>query len=115
MKENQEVLNIDQQNLAEAWQRTLPQLLHYGDSVEVKPIKGRSNALMIHINVKGRTGYDFDFMCTYKDPREVDVDVINVGTTGLIDDQHKNVAKELIHDYTRHIHECAQAVQSMTH
>ncbi|TCS82498.1 hypothetical protein [Tepidibacillus fermentans] len=112
---NQNQLNVDQKTLVSAWNDTLPDYLNPSDSAEVKVLEDPPNSLLVHIDTKGRQGYHFDFRVTYLDPREVKVNVVNIGTDGLVDDAHGVIARQLVEDYTRHIHECAQALQSITH
>jgi hypothetical protein len=59
--------------------------------------------------------YSFDFKCTYLDDRSVRVDLIDVEQDDESIDEHTTIVQELAADYVRHIHECAQAVQSITH
>ncbi|WP_339060371.1 hypothetical protein [Tepidibacillus marianensis] len=112
---NQNQMNVNQQTLVNAWKDTLPDYLNDMDSAEVKAVNDLHNSLLVHIDTKGRQGYHFDFQVTYQDPREVQVNIVNVGTDGLVDDASGTIANELVEDYTRHIHECAQALQSITH
>ena len=111
---NQDQMNVDQQTLVNAWKQNLPNYLHESDSANVKALD-ENNTFLVQIDTKGRQGYHFDFQVTYLDPREVKVDVVNIGTDGLVDDASGTIGHELAEGYTRHIHECAQALQSITH
>ena len=112
---NHNQMNVSQQQLVNAWKDRLPDYLNVSDSAQVQAMDGQLNSLLVHIDTKGRQGYHFDFQVSYLDPREVKVNVVNVGTDGLVDDAHGTNAHSLVEDYTRHIHECAQALQSITH
>jgi len=108
-------MNINQEQLVQAWERTLPEVLESRDSVKVTADQGDSNSLRIHINTAGRTKYEFDFKCTYLDPHEVKVDMLHLAKGGRNDEDSMEIMKNLADDYVRHIHECAQALQNITH
>lgn len=107
-------LNVDQATLVNAWQERLPTILKPGDRAEVAPDEGDPNAIRIHIGAAGRQEYSFDFQCTYVDTREVKVDLIDVERDGATTDERNENVQGMIGDYTRHIHECAQALQQIT-
>jgi hypothetical protein len=108
-------LTIDNKKLAKAWQEQLPQTMNKSDSVKVAADEGDPNALRVFIETEGRSGYSFDFKCTYMDSREIKVDLIDVQQGNLHVDEHTETIQTLIHDYARHMHECAQALQVITH
>ncbi|MEB3103725.1 hypothetical protein [Ferviditalea candida] len=102
------------QRLVEEWKRRLPERLNSSDSVEVHADDGIPNALLIHMDVAGRSKYSFDFRCTYMDSREVKVDLLDVEQDGIHVDEHTEPIQNLAEDYVRHIHECAQDLQDVT-
>lgn len=106
--------SINQAELVKEWMAVLPTTLHYTDQARVWADEGDSQALRIHIVVSGRTGYSINFKVTYVDAREVKVELTDVqrGTTH-IDETGENM-QNLVDDYVRHIHECAQALHKVT-
>lgn len=107
-------LNIDQTELVGAWQERLPQVLNVGDQAQVMADEADQQAIRIHIATAGHEMYSFDFKCAYVDSREVSVQLIDVERDGQTTDERTEPIQELAHDYTRHIHECAQSLQSQT-
>jgi hypothetical protein len=105
---------MNQDQLVTAWQQTLPTTLQNGDHAEVQADGANPNALRIHIGASGRQMYSFDFSCAYVDSREVRVDLVDVERDGVTVDERNDVIQELAQNYTRHIHECAQVLQSVT-
>ena len=101
--------------LRRAWQDELPRILNPGDSCEVRLDGTDERSLRIHIDAAGRTGYSFDFKCTYVDDREVQVSLIDAEKDGRAADERTETMQQLIEDYVRHLHECAQALQRLTH
>ncbi|MDP5276787.1 hypothetical protein [Chengkuizengella axinellae] len=112
---NNETLTINSGQLLESWQSTLPAILNKADSVDVRLDNANSNALNIHISTAGHAMYTFDFRCTYEDDRKVDVSLIDVEQNNKTIDEKNEVIQTLAEDYVRHIHECAQTLQSITH
>ncbi|MFB5269119.1 hypothetical protein ACE41H_20350 [Paenibacillus enshidis] len=108
-------LQIDQQQLVEAWQERLPTLIGPGDKAWVSADEADPKALRIHIEVEGRQMYSFDFACAYVDSREVKVNLVDVESEGRTVDERSDIIQQLADDYTRHIHQCAQALQQLTH
>jgi|SRR5690606_7411188 len=108
-------LNASQEALLDAWKRTLPETLNPGDSVELFLDQADNDALRIHIEVAGRTGYSFDFKVKYVDDREVEVSLVDAEREGVTVDERTETIQNLIEDYVRHIHECAQALHTLTH
>jgi len=98
-----------------AWKETLPRTLNEGDSVVIQLDEANSHRLRIHIRTAGHSGYTFDFTCLYVDDREVKVEFIDVEKAGEHVDEHTEIIQTLIEDYVRHIHECAQILQRITH
>jgi len=98
-----------------AWNETLPHLLNDGDSVNIQLDEANSSRLRIHINAAGHSGYTFDFTCLYVDDREVKVELVDVEKDGVHVDEHTEIIQSLIEDYVRHIHECTQILQRITH
>jgi hypothetical protein len=106
---------LSQDQLVHAWQTQLPKNLDPTDSAQVLADGANPSALRIHIDVAGRTMYSFDFQCSYLDTREVMVDLVDVERDGRTVDEHTEIIQDMAQGYTRHIHECAQALHDMTH
>ncbi|MCI3926308.1 hypothetical protein MO973_39615 [Paenibacillus sp. TRM 82003] len=109
-----DVLIVDPQQLAKAWNETLPLMLNPSDKATVEADEKHANVLNIHIQTAGHSMYTFDFRCTYVDSREVKVDVVDVEQDHLTVDERKDRIQTLIEDYIRHIHECAQRLKGLT-
>ncbi|MRN57310.1 hypothetical protein [Paenibacillus monticola] len=107
-------LELDQHSLVSAWQERLPALLEDGDSFIVQGDEADRNSLLIHFNAAGRQAYSLDFRCTYVDSREVAVDLVDVEQSGRHTDKRSDAVQLLAQQYTRQIHECAQALQGLT-
>lgn len=110
---NQE-MQVDQNTLVSAWQERLPALMDNGDSFSLQGDAANPNSLLIHFNAAGHQAYSLDFRCTYVDSREVAVDLIDVEQDGRHTDERTDAVQQLAQRYTRQIHECAQALQSLT-
>ncbi|MCY7487246.1 hypothetical protein [Paenibacillus alvei] len=110
----EEKLQVDQSTLVSAWQQTLPTRLNPGDQAKVLPDGANPKALVIHIDTAGRQMYSFDFHCAYVDTREVKLNLIDVEKSGVHIDERTEVVQELVQNYMRHIHECAQALHDVT-
>ncbi|MBW7475612.1 hypothetical protein K0T92_12715 [Paenibacillus oenotherae] len=108
-------LNIDQQQLAEAWRSALPQSILEADRATVLPDESDPKSLRITIDTAGHQMYSFDFKVTYIDSREVHVTLIDVEKENKTVDERTDIIQQLVQDYTRHIHECAQALKVLTH
>lgn len=108
-------LSIDQQELAAAWQRTLPNTIKEADRAEVKADEADPSALRITIDTAGHQMYNFDFKVAYVDGREVRATLIDVEKDGRSVDERTDIIQQLVEDYTRHIHECAQTLHDLTH
>ncbi|MBH5320497.1 hypothetical protein I6N90_22140 [Paenibacillus sp. GSMTC-2017] len=108
-------LRIDPEKLAEAWQRTLPETLKGSDRCEVHRDEVDDKSLRVTIFAAGHQGYEVDFKVTYVDSREVKVELIDVEKDNVTVDERTDIIQQLIHDYKRHLHECAQALQQLTH
>ncbi|SFT27461.1 hypothetical protein [Paenibacillus sp. BC26] len=108
-------LSIDQQQLTAAWQRTLPETIHTADRAEVLPDEADPKALRVTIHTAGHQMYSFDFKVTYVDSREIQTTLIDVEKDGRTVDERTDIIQQLVQDYTRHIHECAQALHGLTH
>ncbi|MEW9702372.1 hypothetical protein [Paenibacillus sp. SI8] len=108
-------LTIDQSQLVEEWKTMLPKQLEVADKARIWADEADPQALRVHIITAGHTGYTIDFKVTYVDDREVKVELTDVqqGTTHI--DEHTDIIQTLVDDYVRHIHECAQALQQVTH
>lgn len=108
-------LTLPQSELVQRWQHELQQHLKNGDQAEVRADLAHPNGLQVTIRSAGRQKYEFDFNIRYVDSREIDIGLVDVER----DDQHVNegsdVIQELIADYRRHLHECAQTLQPYTH
>jgi len=107
-------LNMDQNELVDAWQEVLPQVLNVGDQAQVMADEADQQAIRIHIDTAGHQMYSFDFKCAYVDSREVEVQLVDVERDGRTTDERTESIQELAYDYKRHIHECAQSLQSKT-
>lgn len=105
---------IVDERLVQAWQRTLPTTLGEGDRAEVMKDESDPHGLFIHIQSAGRTGYTFDFTCSYLDEREVRVELVDVEKDGIHVDERTDIIQNLIEDYVRHIHECTQVLHEIT-
>lgn len=108
-------LEINQQRLVEAWQKTLPERMNSGDRCEVFADEADDKALRVTIHSAGRSMHSFDFKVTYVDSREVDVELIDVEKDSVSVDERTDMMQQLIQDYRRHLHECAQALHELTH
>ncbi|WP_028560899.1 hypothetical protein [Paenibacillus pinihumi] len=108
-------LQVNQQSLLDAWQETLPRTLNAADSAEVKADEADENSLRIHIRTAGHQEYTFDFKVEYVDSREIRTELVDVERSGKSIDERTGLLQELIQDYTRHLHECAQALHQLTH
>lgn len=104
---------VDDRLLA-AWQNTLPEQLEPGDGSAVQEDGADPHSLRVTIDVSGRTGYSFDFKCTYLDERELRVELVDVQKDGHHVDERNDHIQQLIEDEVRHIHECAQALHALT-
>jgi hypothetical protein len=106
---------INQTELVAEWQKSLPSYLNKTDQAKVTQDPSNPLVIKIHIDSAGRSFYAFEFNVTYLDSREVYVEA----ETAVKDNKPIAVqtepAQELIKDYVRHIHECAQALQKVTH
>lgn len=108
-------LNVDQATLVNAWQERLPVVLKPGDHADVAADMANPHAVRIHIDAAGRQEYSFDFECRYVDSREVEVKLVDVERGGVVIDERNENIQGMASDYIRHIHECAQALQQITH
>ncbi|KGE19905.1 hypothetical protein [Paenibacillus wynnii] len=107
-------MQLDQESLVNAWKEQLPALMNDGDSFTVQADEADEQTLLIHFNAAGRQKYSLDFRCTYVDSREVSVDLIDVEKSGHQTDERTDTVQGLAQQYTRQIHECAQALQGLT-
>jgi hypothetical protein len=110
-----DVPTINQEDLAAAWQQALPNYLHESDQAKVMQEEAKPKWMRVHIDTAGRSFYSFDFDVTYMDSREVKVEFIAAYQDKKLIDEKKEPIQGMIKDYVRHIHECAQALQSITH
>ncbi|UJF33299.1 hypothetical protein [Paenibacillus hexagrammi] len=110
-----DTLNISQTSLVEEWKKRLPEVLNSSDQARVWADEADSNALRVHITTAGHSMYTFDFKVTYVDSREVKVEVIDVEQEQKHIDERHGVVQNLLDDYVRHIHECAQILHQVTH
>ncbi|NIK79808.1 hypothetical protein FHS15_004975 [Paenibacillus castaneae] len=111
----QDELQIDQESLADAWRQTLPQTLNTADRCKVLPDEADSKSLRVTIETAGHQMYSFDFKITYVDSREVKIELVDVERDKISIDERGDMIQQLVHDYSRHLHECAQALQQLTH
>ncbi|MBD2871664.1 hypothetical protein [Paenibacillus arenilitoris] len=108
-------LQMNQDSLADAWRQTLPVVMNKADRTKVHPDEADAKALRVTIDTAGHQEYTFDFKVTYVDSREVKVDLIDVEKDNVSIDERGDIMQQLIQDYTRHLHECAQSLQQLTH
>jgi hypothetical protein len=109
-----DTLAVSQQELVQAWQDTLPRTLSESDKAVVAADENDVNTLRIHIQCAGHSDYSFDFACTYVDSREVRVQLVDVESADVAIDERNERVQQLVEDYVRHIHECAQQLHSFT-
>ncbi|WP_405080954.1 hypothetical protein ACI48J_26395 [Paenibacillus chitinolyticus] len=107
--------SVERDRLAKAWMEELPNTLPESDHARVWPDEADPQAIRIHITNAGRTHYTFDFKCTYVDSREVKVELVDVERDDVHVDETSEIIQGLVKDYVRHIHECAQVLQELTH
>lgn len=112
---NKDELKIDQSSLADAWKRTLPTVMNSSDQSKVMADEANPKALRVHIETAGHTMYSFDYLVEYVDSREVKVELVDVERDGRTIDERPDVVQQLVADYTRHLHECAQQLHAYTH
>ncbi|MBB6670185.1 hypothetical protein [Cohnella nanjingensis] len=114
MSINDDQLNVPQGELVQAWQHTLPERLTAGDQADVMADESDPTKLLVHIRTAGRQMLEFDFSVQYVDSREIDIQLSDVERDGQSVDERTDVMQELISDYRRHLHECAQALHHFT-
>lgn len=107
-------IRVDE-NLVKTWSDTLPNFFNSTDSVSVKADPLDPHAMQIFIQTAGRMAYGLQFKCVYVDDREVKVFFISAHKGNGCADEESEIVEELADDYIRHIHECAQALQTVTH
>lgn len=107
-------LSVDKQILAQAWQQALPNFLNTADECTVQSDAKYDDALLIHIANNGRSHYSADFRLQYMDEREVKVELLDVEKGHTAVDEQTEHVQELVEDYVRHIHECAQSLKGLT-
>lgn len=105
---------INQEQLVQAWQQTLPSTFHPTDRVEVTADTRSSQSLLIHVHTAGHSNYSFDYECRYVDPREVKVRLIEMQKDGYAISNASPDIHDLSATYIRHIHECAQTLHPVT-
>jgi len=105
---------LDAKLLAD-WSKQLQECLNESDRALVTQDEFDSELLRIHIITEGRSGYTFDFVVRYVDDREISVGLADVEQDNRAVDEHTETIQSLIDDYVRHIHECAQILQRVTH
>ncbi|RXZ78479.1 hypothetical protein EBB07_26700 [Paenibacillaceae bacterium] len=108
-------LQIQAEQLAEAWRRTLPTVMNQTDRADVQIDGADTKVLRVHIDTAGRQQYSFDFKVHYVDRREINVELADVEQDGVSVDEHTEAIQQLTQDYVRHLHECAQALHGLTH
>jgi hypothetical protein len=106
---------IDQERLVKAWRKTLPDWLNQTDRAQVLKDEKIPNGLRIHIDTAGHSAYAFDFRVQYLDSREIKVELADVTRDHQPVNEHNEQIQQLIEDYVRHLHECAQALHELTH
>lgn len=111
----QDEMTVEQDELVRAWKKTLPTTLNETDEATVYADEANPQAVRIRIDTAGHTGYSFDFVCAYVDSREVKVELVDVEKGGQVIDERTEQIQKLVQDHVRNIHECAQALQAVTH
>lgn len=109
----EEQLLISKQVLVQAWRQELPNFLNEGDSSEVEA-GTEEQSLRIRIQVAGRENIALEFLCTYKDQREVHVELVQAENIDRTADAREEAVPELQEEYVRRIHECAQSLKELT-
>jgi hypothetical protein len=114
--QKQDSPTIGQEDLVAEWQQALPVYLNESDRAEVTQDQVNPNWIRVHIDTAGRSFYSFHFCLFYQDSREIRVEFISAEKDHqpIIDTETEQV-QNMIKDYIRHIHECAQALQKVTH
>lgn len=112
---SEELTPLVNDSLIAGWREHLPECLNPSDEAQVGPDGRDPNLLRIHIDTEGRSGYTFDFTVRYVDDREIEVGFVDVDKEGKSVDERTDKIQALIEDYIRHIHECAQILQRVTH
>ena len=107
-------LAVGPKRLAEAWNEMLPQVIDPSDKASAAPDGKDPNTLRIRIENAGRSGWQFEFSCTYVDSREVKVELVSAEQDGEESDERSETAQKLIEKYVRRIHECAQRLKGLT-
>lgn len=115
MMATEDKLTIPQSELVERWQQELPQHLQGGDQAEVRADEANPDGLIVQIRSAGRQDLEFDFSVRYVDSREIAIGLSDVERDGHAVDERSDMLQELILDYRRHLHECAQTLQPHTH
>jgi len=113
IKQNE--LKIDPHELVQAWQQTLPSVLSNTDRATVQGDEADEHVLLITIQTAGHQMFSFDFRVEYVDSREVHAELVDAEQDGITIDERNEAVQELIHNYMRDIHECAQALHKLTH
>jgi len=108
-------LTVPQEDVVEAWKRTLPERLAPGDSADVYADGVDPRSFHVHIKTAGRQMMEFDFAVQYIDSREIDIQLKDVEKDGQTVDERPDIIQQLISDYRRHLHETAQALHHFTH
>jgi hypothetical protein len=106
---------VNQAELVEAWKKNLPMTLEKEDQTRIWADEGDKTALRVHITTAGHSGYTFDFKVSYLDDREVKVELVDVEQGQTHIDERSDIVQTLTRDYVRHLHECAQILQKVTH
>lgn len=107
-------LNINQDQLVNAWSETMPRVLKEKDKARVWADEANPHALRLHITAAGHSKYTFDFKCTYVDNSEVHVDLVDVERDNVHVDERNDTIQEMVGGYVRDIHECASQLKNLT-
>lgn len=106
---------IGSSGLAKAWSDALPKQLKPSDETTVKEDARDPYSLRIYIRSAEHDNYSFDFLVTYVDSREIQVQLIDVERGRVSIDERNDAVQSRIETYVRAIHECAQALKELTH
>lgn len=106
---------VGSSELAKVWSDALPNQLKPSDESIVKEDGRDPHSLRIHIRSAEHDNYSFDFLVTYVDSREIQVQLIDVERGHVSIDERNDAVQSRIETYVRAIHECAQALKGVTH
>ena len=107
--------NINQAELVRRWTEELPRHLKNQDAIEVLADQANPTRLLVSIVSDRREKFEFDFIIQYMDSREIKIELADFERAGKEANERHDTVQELIAEYRRSMHECAQALQAYTH